>query len=73
MMTKYALLYERLNIETHKPETVVEHYAEGTRTAERHEYIQAPRGDAEQTMIAQGWQYASSAGPQSILLKREAE
>ena len=71
MMTKYALLYERLNIKTLKPETVVEHYAEGTRTTERHEYIQAPRQDAEQTMLAQGWKYASAAGPQSILLKRE--
>ena len=73
MMTRYALLYERLNIETHKPETVVAHYADPYGRAERHEYIQAPRGDAEQTMIAQGWQYASAAGPQSILLKREAE
>ena len=73
MMTKYALLYERLSLETRAPETVVAHYIEGTRTAERHEYIQAPRQDAEQTMIAQGWKYASSAGPQSILLKHEAE
>ena len=73
MMTKYALLYARLNVATHKPETVVAHYVEGTRTAERHEYIQVPRSEAEQAMIAQGWQYASSAGPQSILLKREAE
>jgi hypothetical protein len=73
MMTKYALLYERLNIETHEQETVVAFYVEGTRTAERYEYIQAPRQDAEQAMITQGWRYASSAGPQSILLKREAE
>lgn len=73
MMTRYALLYERLSIETHKPETVVAHYAEGTRTAERREYIQTPQGDAEQTMIAQGWRYAKSAGPGSILMQREAE
>lgn len=73
MMAKYALLYERLNITTHTPETVVAYYADPYGRAERHEYIQAPRGDAEQLMIAQGWRYASSAGPQSILLKREAE
>ena len=72
-MTKYALLYERLNVETHEQETVVAHYAEGTRIVRRYEYIQTARGDAEQAMIAQGWRYASSAGPQSILLKREAE
>ncbi len=73
MMARYALLYERLNVATHAPETVVAHYVEGTRNVERHEYIQAPRGEAEQTVIAQGWRYASTAGPQSILLKREAE
>jgi len=73
MMMKYALLYARLNVATMAQETVIAYYAEGTRTAERHEYIQAPRGDAEQAMIAQGWKYASTAGPQSILLKREAE
>ena len=73
MMARYALLYQRLSLETHAPETLVIYYVEGTRTAERHEYIQAPRQDAEQTMISQGWQYASTAGPQSILLKREAE
>ena len=49
------------------------YYVEGTRTAERRETIAAPRQDAEQAMIAQGWKYASAAGPQSILLKREAE
>lgn len=72
-MTKYALMYARLNVEKMEQETVIAYYAESTRTAERHEYIQAPRGDAEQLMIAQGWRYASAAGPQSILLKREAE
>lgn len=72
-MTRYALLYERLSLETHQPETVVAHYAEGTRTTERHEYIQAPRGAAEQTMIERGWRYTKSAGPGSILMQREAE
>ena len=70
-MMRYALLHERLNIETHAPETVVTHYAEGTRTAERHEYIQASIMDAEQTMIAQGWRYHKPAGPQSILMQHE--
>ena len=72
-MMRYALLYQRLSLETHTPETVVIYYVEGTRTAERRETIAAPRQDAEQAMIAQGWKYASAAGPQSILLKREAE
>lgn len=73
-MTRLALLYERLNIETHKPETVVAHFAgDWNGNIKSFEYIQAPLSDAEQTMIAQGWKYASSAGPQSILLKREAE
>ena len=70
-MTKYALLYERLNVATHAPETVVTHYVEGTRTAERHEYIQAPRGEAEQTMIEECCRYRNTPGPQSILMQHE--
>ena len=71
MMTKYALLYERLNVAKLEQETVVAYYAEGTIITERHETIAAPRSEAEQTMIAQGWRYASSAGPQSILMQHE--
>lgn len=73
MMTRYALLYQRLDVATRKQETVVAYYAEGARTTERHEYIQAPRGAAEQTMIERGWRYTKSAGPGSILMQREAE
>ena len=72
-MMKYALLYQRLNVATLEQETVVEYYAEGMLTAEQHETIAAPRDKAERTMIMRGWRYASTAGPQSILLKREAE
>ena len=69
-MTKYALLYERLNVETHEQETVVAHYADATTLAVDHfEYIPAPRNEAEQTMIAQGWQYRNTPGPQSILMQ----
>ena len=71
MMTRYALLYERLSRETHQPETVVSYYAENAITTERREIIAAPRSEAEQMMIAQGWRYAKSAGPGSILMQHE--
>ena len=70
-MMRYALLYERLSLETRAPETVVAHYAEGTRTAERHEYIQASIMDAKRVMIEQDWRYHKTAGPQSILMQHE--
>ena len=70
MMTKYALMYSRLNIETRKSETVVAHYNEQYPRAVHHfEYIYTPLREAEQAMIEQGWKYASAAGPQSILMQ----
>ena len=63
-MMRYALLYERLG------ETVVAHYADnGTLVVDHFEYIAAPMREAEQTMIAQGWQYRNTPGPQSILMQ----
>ena len=70
MMTKYALLYQRLNVTTRAPETIVSHYAgNGTLVIDHFEYIAAPMREAEQTMIAQGWQYRNTPGPQSILMQ----
>lgn len=64
MMTRYALLYERLG------ETVVAHYANnGTLAIHHFEYIEAPMNEAQKTMVAQGWQYRNTPGPQSVLMQ----
>jgi hypothetical protein len=69
-MTKYALVYQRLNVTTRKPETVVSHYAgNGTLAIHHFEYIAAPMNEAQATLVAQGWQYRNTPGPQSVLMQ----
>ena len=70
MMTKYALLYQRLDVNTLRQETVVAHYAgDGTLAVDHSEYIAGPMNEAETQLIAQGWQYRNTSGPQSVLMQ----
>lgn len=71
-MTKYALMYDRLNA-AHEQETVVAHYTSEDRNYGPFEYIPLPLLEAVEQMKARGWTNLGSPGPQSILLKREAE
>ena len=57
----------------HEQETVVAHYTSEDRNYGPFEYIPLPLLEAVARMKANGWTDLGTGGPQSILLKREAE
>jgi hypothetical protein len=69
MMTKYALLYQRLNVTTLEQETVVAHYTSEDRNYGPFEYIALPLLEAVAQMVSQGWQDLGTGGPQSVAMR----